>query len=194
MCISKFQVLNYKSYRDSTEVELKPGFNVITGQNSAGKTALLEALTLQFPSNPHRSIRAIPAPGVLPGEVTAARVTFVISGKDLLLSLRSMAPNATYHFPANNLYETQVSIERRLLEIIGMPDLSISVRLDRRPTGEAWEVEGPSFLGLYNPAVNPQNNMQLCYSVAVTASGLTSSRWRADARCSYPVECMRTTY
>jgi len=48
MYISKFQVLNYKSYRDSTEIELKRGFNILTGQNSAGKTALLEALSLDF--------------------------------------------------------------------------------------------------------------------------------------------------
>jgi recombinational DNA repair ATPase RecF len=45
MYISKFQVINYKSYRESGDVEFKPGFNILTGQNSAGKTALLEALT-----------------------------------------------------------------------------------------------------------------------------------------------------
>ena len=47
-----FRVTNYKSYRDSGKVKFKPGFNILTGQNSAGKTALLEALTFQFPPNP----------------------------------------------------------------------------------------------------------------------------------------------
>ena len=51
MYISKFQILNFKSYRDSTEIEFKPGFNIITGKNNAGKTALLEALTLRFGAN-----------------------------------------------------------------------------------------------------------------------------------------------
>jgi recombinational DNA repair ATPase RecF len=39
MHISKFQITNYKSYRESGEIELKTGFNILTGQNSAGKTA-----------------------------------------------------------------------------------------------------------------------------------------------------------
>ncbi len=40
MWITKFQVTNFKSFLDSGEIALKQGFNVITGQNSAGKTAL----------------------------------------------------------------------------------------------------------------------------------------------------------
>ena len=45
MYMSRFQILNYKSFLETTEIEFKPGFNVITGKNSAGKTSLLEALT-----------------------------------------------------------------------------------------------------------------------------------------------------
>ena len=41
MKITRFQVRNFKSFLDSGEVALKPGFNVITGQNSAGKTSML---------------------------------------------------------------------------------------------------------------------------------------------------------
>lgn len=45
MYISKFQVSNYKSFRDTVEITLTPGINIITGQNNVGKTALLEALS-----------------------------------------------------------------------------------------------------------------------------------------------------
>jgi AAA15 family ATPase/GTPase len=45
MCIKNFQVLNFKSYRDSGILKFGRGFNIITGQNNAGKTALLQALT-----------------------------------------------------------------------------------------------------------------------------------------------------
>jgi len=62
MLISKIQVLNYKSFRDSEWIEFKPGINIITGQNSAGKTALLEALTLDFKNIPHKSISTLPTP------------------------------------------------------------------------------------------------------------------------------------
>jgi recombinational DNA repair ATPase RecF len=64
MHISKFQIVNYKSYEDSGEIEFKPGFNILTGQNSAGKTALLEALTLQFTGTPHISDRTVPFRGL----------------------------------------------------------------------------------------------------------------------------------
>ena len=52
MLISKVQVLNYKSFRDSGWIEFRSGINIITGQNSAGKTALLEALASNFQNIP----------------------------------------------------------------------------------------------------------------------------------------------
>jgi len=60
MLISKIQVLNYKSFRDSGWIEFRSGINIITGQNSAGKTALLEALTLEFSHIPHKSLSTLP--------------------------------------------------------------------------------------------------------------------------------------
>jgi recombinational DNA repair ATPase RecF len=89
MYISKCQVSNYKSYRDSTEVEFKSGFNIVTGQNSAGKTALIDALTLRFGGSPHRSLRTIPVAGVAPDEWSAVRLTLVLSGDELLRSLQT---------------------------------------------------------------------------------------------------------
>ena len=132
MYISRFQVSNYKSYRDSTEVEFRPGFNVVTGQNSAGKTALLEALTLQFSPNPHRSVSTIPVPGILPDEATAVRLTLVMSGKELLHVLRSL-PTAQHDFPASALGETQGTMNRRLEELVLSPVLRLPVGLTLRP-------------------------------------------------------------
>jgi len=57
MHISHFQLFNYKSFRDSGALEFKPGINIIVGANNAGKTALLEALSLDFENNPHRSLK-----------------------------------------------------------------------------------------------------------------------------------------
>jgi AAA15 family ATPase/GTPase len=48
MYISRFQLLNYKSFRDSGVLEFQPGINIIVGANNSGKTALLEALSLSF--------------------------------------------------------------------------------------------------------------------------------------------------
>src|SRR5689334_6607893 len=77
MHISRFQILNYKSFLETTEIEFRPGFNVVTGKNNAGKTSLLEALTLQFDGNPHRTVETVPYPGApVPN---ASVVIFVLS-------------------------------------------------------------------------------------------------------------------
>jgi hypothetical protein len=60
MYISHFRVHNYKSFYKSPSLSLSPGFNIITGQNNAGKTALLQALSLRFAINPHFSLKTVP--------------------------------------------------------------------------------------------------------------------------------------
>lgn len=55
MWISKFRVRNFSAFKDSGEVELSNGFNIFAGQNNAGKSALLKAISLQIEGNPHRS-------------------------------------------------------------------------------------------------------------------------------------------
>ncbi|WP_407674198.1 AAA family ATPase [Nodularia harveyana] len=41
-------------------MEFTPGINIIVGRNNAGKTSLLELLTLDFESHPHKSIKTLP--------------------------------------------------------------------------------------------------------------------------------------
>ena len=55
MRIRDFQVKNYKSWLDSEKLSLNQGFNIVIGQNNAGKTALLESLSLNIGNNPNRS-------------------------------------------------------------------------------------------------------------------------------------------
>jgi hypothetical protein len=54
--ISQFQIWNYKSFRETDVVALSRGINIVTGQNNVGKTALLQALNLDWGFTPHRSI------------------------------------------------------------------------------------------------------------------------------------------
>jgi hypothetical protein len=89
MYISRFQVRNYKSFRDSSAVEFKPGFNIISGQNSAGKTALLEAMALDFTGKPHRSLTTLPARDSAPDRFSWAEISFtlsVVEAKELMLA------------------------------------------------------------------------------------------------------------
>ncbi len=61
MYLSKFQLLNYKSFQDSGVLEFKPGINIIVGTNNSGKTALLEALCLKFQNQIHKSPKTVPS-------------------------------------------------------------------------------------------------------------------------------------
>jgi len=56
MRIKKFQISNYKCFDKGNAVTLSRGMAVLTGKNSSGKTAALEALSLAFRGNPHRSL------------------------------------------------------------------------------------------------------------------------------------------
>lgn len=60
MRFESFRINNYKSYSDSGELSLDPGFTIVVGQNDAGKTSLLEALSGKFSSHCHRSLTAQP--------------------------------------------------------------------------------------------------------------------------------------
>ncbi|MBD1897448.1 ATP-binding protein [Coleofasciculus sp. FACHB-129] len=62
MYLSEVQIFNYKSFVKSEPLEFLPGINIIVGQNNSGKTALLEALALNFIDVPHRSIKTLPTP------------------------------------------------------------------------------------------------------------------------------------
>jgi predicted ATPase len=53
MFIKSATVLNYKSFVNSGPIEFEPGVNLIVGENSSGKTALLEVLGGQWTSRPH---------------------------------------------------------------------------------------------------------------------------------------------
>lgn len=54
MYLSSVAVHNFKCFKDTGPVVLRPGFNFIGGPNNSGKTALLEALSLAFGFMPFR--------------------------------------------------------------------------------------------------------------------------------------------
>jgi predicted ATPase len=87
MYISSFRLTNYKSFYKPTELALRPGFNIITGQNNAGKTALLEGLSLRFTGNPHRSIETVPVPSTEEKDLTSSAVIGFTIGRDELFDL-----------------------------------------------------------------------------------------------------------
>lgn len=83
MYLSEFQIFSYKSFLGASPIRLRPGFNVLTGKNNAGKTALLEALGLRFQSKPHRSLKTAPKPGAWTPEPSRALFSVAVTLEEL---------------------------------------------------------------------------------------------------------------
>lgn len=83
MYISRFQLLNYKSFRDSEVLEFQPGINIIVGTNNSGKTALLEALSLSFKTRPHRNIKTLPQPNSTLLGISVAQVILIFKKSEI---------------------------------------------------------------------------------------------------------------
>ncbi len=133
MRISEFRLKNYKSFIDSREISFSPGFNIFIGKNNAGKTALLEALGLQFTAKPHRSLRTKPQKITNLNPVSSAEVELVVSGKevqDILLS-----SGLPFNFPVSRLFargpleEQQRKAITFLKEFLGMDEIHFQMGL-----------------------------------------------------------------
>jgi putative ATP-dependent endonuclease of OLD family len=61
MYISKITVANFKSFFDPQTLHLRPGFNIVVGQNDSGKSSLMQAIGLKFDVQPHRSVKTLPS-------------------------------------------------------------------------------------------------------------------------------------
>jgi hypothetical protein len=118
MQILRFAIENYKCFHRETALDLREGFNVIAGQNNVGKTALLEALSLDFRLNPHKSITTMPLSGVAPRLTARVRVEFRLRQDEMQ---QFLGTPGTHFFPAPQL--KTASIGDFVLEEYGNPDL-----------------------------------------------------------------------
>jgi predicted ATPase len=84
MYLSKFQLLNYKSFRDSGVLEFKPGINIIVGANNSGKTALLEALSLNFQNHIHKSLTTFPSPSDVINTYSGYQLSLIVKKESIL--------------------------------------------------------------------------------------------------------------
>jgi len=89
MYIDEIEIENYKCFKEKVSLKLYQGINVIVGKNNVGKTALLEAISLQFPDRPHFSIQTFPKRDLEPIKPSVVEATFALTGdevKRLLIS------------------------------------------------------------------------------------------------------------
>lgn len=94
-------VANYKSFHRPTEISFAPGFNILVGRNNAGKTALLEALSLRFANKPHRSLASAPRPSDALPPASEVSTTFSVPGRELTEILQSRLDIVNVPFPVS---------------------------------------------------------------------------------------------
>lgn len=92
MHIKSLEIDNYKSFLSSGEIMLSPGFNIIVGRNDAGKSALLEAISIHpkiAGSRPHRSPKTCPRPDQQPNPTSIIKLTYELTQEDIIDALSS---------------------------------------------------------------------------------------------------------
>jgi hypothetical protein len=100
MKITEFSIKNFKCFQDTGTISLAPGMNIVTGENNAGKTALLQALSLGFTGAAHLSIASMPQRGVAPNQISEITATLSISGNELL-EMANAVPLVQVALPAD---------------------------------------------------------------------------------------------
>jgi hypothetical protein len=97
MYISSVRINNYKSFNQSSILELKQGFNIIVGKNNAGKTALIEVLSTQFQPKPHRSSKTAPKGNSPINTISSVDVAFTVDHDELIGILQDV--NSPFNIP-----------------------------------------------------------------------------------------------
>lgn len=162
MHISKFRLGNYKSFYEPEELQLGPGFNVVVGPNNVGKTALLEALSLRFSSDPHRSLKTVPTPDAQPIPQAWAEISFTVSRDELLELLQANPGPYWLPYPQSNSEianrtnvhsGAQPDLQRFVEAVMDRQSFTFDLRTERG--GIQWSCAHIPSFSLYLP-VQPQ--------------------------------------
>jgi AAA ATPase domain len=159
MYISRFQIGNYKSFRETQPLELSPGFNIVSGQNNSGKTALLEALGLNFIGKPHRSIVTVPVRDSIPNQVSWIDISFVLPGSELrelvlsgLNTIQLVKPDLGSPFARSIGFvdDSQQSAQRLVTAVFSQKELTFRLRKQvPQIGGPSWKVNDVPSYGVY---------------------------------------------
>ncbi|HKQ23143.1 MAG TPA: AAA family ATPase [Burkholderiales bacterium] len=137
MRLDSFRLKNYRCFGDTETLSFGPGFNLVVGANSVGKSTLLEALSLGFPSNPTRSPRTQPRHTALLNPLSSAEIAITLAGPELRRYL--LSENATFRLPMQAMYRDDTARMERLEHILSQPELSFDYQYSN--PGEVWASE-----------------------------------------------------
>lgn len=93
MKIRSIKIDNYKSFYIAEPIYFAKGINLIIGKNNAGKSSLLDTLSLNFKNNPHRSIINLAKKGLTNTRSSNVKLEISISGTELLMMINELQAN-----------------------------------------------------------------------------------------------------
>ncbi len=159
MYLKQLKITNYKSFFETTEFNFEPGFNVLLGANSSGKTSVLEAICFhELANTPHRSILNATAIDTLTGGASESELRFVSAidelfkqvapGQDLFIGMGNQAGH--FYSQDHELLKLRLSAEALHFDIKVDPSVGRFTRLSFENWPSMWRQQGSStpFSGL----------------------------------------------
>lgn len=145
MRISSFRIQNYKSFKDTQQLEFSPGINVIAGKNNSGKTTLLEALSLDFIAKGFRSFDTHPNESSPQIDVAEIELVLEIDGASLNEYLFHINEISGIPIPRTR-HSDQKSCEQYVQEVFSQSSLPIKLFGEKSPGSLIrWETaRGPT--------------------------------------------------
>jgi energy-coupling factor transporter ATP-binding protein EcfA2 len=148
MKLLKARILNYKSHRDSEDIDFSENMNVVVGKNDAGKSAFIEALSLSFTAKPHRSQVTAPSASSLVVPRSEVEMLFELTGDDAQTYLSQHAQlgfymNSNFHAQAPSIVNAALSIPFKLActWVDGNPREANFFRVDMLGSGGKIEIK-----------------------------------------------------
>jgi len=96
MIIKEFTIENYKCFHKPQPLYFDRGFNVIVGKNNAGKSALIQALSLRSNNASHKSLSTMRVQGILAPTPTHTQIKYVITKAEFR---KELIKNQEFCFP-----------------------------------------------------------------------------------------------
>jgi predicted ATPase len=188
MRIRNFSASNYKSILQLEKFYLADGFNIIIGQNAAGKTALLELLSLQFLPKPHRSQKTVPSKGDITSNLSVVDARLELANAELKRILRNTRTPASIPIPPVNsplarqlgiFNRDDVTIEAFNRWWLEQPNYFFNLRFTS--TGECLPGSGEPWFGTY--PVEQRSGEYLYSNIVIQLNGeviQSSLQWQAQ--------------
>lgn len=153
MYLKQMKITDYKSFFETTEFNFEPGFNVLLGANSSGKTSVLEAICFhELPNTPHRSVLNAASIDTQIGGASGTELRFasaigelfqqVAPGQDLFIGIGEQTGH--FYSQEQELLKQRLAAEGLLFDVKVDHSVGRLMRLSFANWPSMWRQQGAS--------------------------------------------------